>query len=84
MNFENIILEKKDGVAKIIINRPPLNILNIKTIDEMNHALAELRTDDEIKVVVITATGNRAFSAGVEVGEHLGDKLPKMGEVFHK
>lgn len=84
MNFENILLEKKDGVAKIIINRPPLNILNIETVTEMNEALAELRTDDGVKVVVITAAGDRAFSAGVEVKDHLGDKLPKMVEVFNK
>lgn len=84
MDFKNILLEKKEGVAKIIINRPPLNILNIDTINEMNQALAQLKTDDEVKVVVITATGNRAFSAGVDVKDHLGDKLPKMVEVFNK
>ena len=84
MNFENILLEKKDEVARIIINRPPLNILNLDTITEMIEALAELRTDDEVKVVVITASGNRAFSAGVEVRDHLGGKLPKMMEVFTK
>jgi cyclohexa-1,5-dienecarbonyl-CoA hydratase len=82
MNFENILLEKKDGVAKIIINRPPLNVLNITTVEEMNQALAALRTDDEVRVVVITATGNRAFSAGVDVKDHLGEKLPKMMEAF--
>lgn len=84
MNFENILLEKKEGVAKLIINRPPLNILNIDTLEEMNQALAELRTDDEVKVVVITGAGDRAFSAGVAVGDHLGEKLPKMVEVFNK
>jgi len=84
MNFENILLEKKEGVAKLIINRPPLNILNIDTLVEMNEALAELRTDDEVKVVVITGAGDRAFSAGVDVGEHLGEKLPRMVEVFNK
>jgi len=84
MNFKNILLEKKDGMAKLVINRPPLNILNIDTLEEMNQALAELRTDDEVKVVVITGAGDRAFSAGVDVGDHLGDKLPKMVEVFHK
>ena len=84
MNYKNILLEKKDGVARIIINRPPLNILNIGILEEMSYALTELRTDDEVKVVVITAVGNRAFSAGVEVGDHLGDKLPKMVEVFNK
>jgi cyclohexa-1,5-dienecarbonyl-CoA hydratase len=71
-------------VAKLIINRPPLNILDIDTIEEMNQALAELRTDEEIKVVAITGAGDRAFSAGVAVGDHLGEKLPKMVEVFHK
>jgi cyclohexa-1,5-dienecarbonyl-CoA hydratase len=84
MNFKNILLEKKDGVAKIIINKPPLNILDIDTLEEMNQALAELRTDDEVKVVVITSAGDKAFSAGVAVGDHLGEKLPKMVEVFCK
>jgi len=84
MSFKNILLEKKDGVAKLTINKPPLNILDIDTLEEMNQALAELRTDDEVKVVVITAAGDKAFSAGVAVGDHLGEKLPKMVEVFGK
>jgi len=84
MKFENILLEKREGVAKLIINRPPLNILDIDTLVEMNEALAKLRTDDEVKVVVITGAGDRAFSAGVAVGDHLGGKLPKMIEVFNK
>jgi len=84
MKFENILLEKREGVAKLIINRPPLNILDIDTLVEMNEALAELRTDDEVKVVVITGAGDRAFSAGVAVGDHLGGKLLKMIEVFNK
>jgi len=84
MKFKNILLEKKEGVAKLIINRPPLNILDIDTLEEMNQALDGLKTDDEVKVVVITGAGDRAFSAGVAVGDHLGEKLPKMVEVFHK
>jgi cyclohexa-1,5-dienecarbonyl-CoA hydratase len=84
MSFKNILLEKKEGVARLTINRPPLNILNIDTLEEMNQALAGLKTDDEVKVVVITGAGNKAFSAGVDVGDHLGEKLPKMVEVFQK
>jgi len=84
MAFKNILLKKKEGVAKIIINRPPLNILDIDTLEEMSQALAGLKTDDEVKVVAITGSGDKAFSAGVAVGDHLGDKLPKMVEVFHK
>jgi cyclohexa-1,5-dienecarbonyl-CoA hydratase len=82
MVFQNILLEKNDGVAKIVINKPPLNILDIETIEEMNRALAGLRVDDEVKVVVVTAAGTKAFSAGVEVADHIGDRLPKMVEVF--
>jgi cyclohexa-1,5-dienecarbonyl-CoA hydratase len=84
MDYKNILLEKKDGVAKLTINKPPLNILDIETLEEMNQALAALRTDDEVKVVVITGAGEKAFSAGVAVGDHLGEKLPKMVEVFHR
>jgi cyclohexa-1,5-dienecarbonyl-CoA hydratase len=84
MDYKNILVEKKDGVAKLTINKPPLNILDIDTLEEMNQALAKLRTDDEVKVVVITGAGEKAFSAGVAVGDHLGEKLPKMVEVFHR
>lgn len=84
MAFKKILLEKKDGVAKITLNLPPLNILDIPTLEEMNQALAEVKDDDEVKVVAITGSGDKAFSAGVAVGDHLGDKLPKMVEVFHK
>ncbi|MGD9117014.1 MAG: enoyl-CoA hydratase/isomerase family protein [Dehalococcoidia bacterium] len=84
MAYKNILLEKKEGAAKIIINLPPLNILDIPTLEEMSQALVELKDDDEVKVVAITGSGEKAFSAGVAVGDHLGDKLPKMVEVFHR
>jgi len=84
MAYKNILLQKKDAVAKIIINKPPLNILDIETIQEMDQALLALRGDDDVKVVVITAAGTKAFSAGVAVGDHLGDKMPRMIEVFNK
>jgi cyclohexa-1,5-dienecarbonyl-CoA hydratase len=84
MAYKNILVEKKNGVARIVINRPPLNILDIETLEEMSRALAELKTDDEVKVVAITGAGDKAFSAGVAVGDHIGDKLPRMVEVFHR
>lgn len=84
MAYKNILVEKKDGVARIIINRPPLNILDIDTLEEMSRALADLKTDDDVKVVAITGAGEKAFSAGVAVGDHIGDKLPRMVEVFNR
>ncbi|NQT31957.1 MAG: enoyl-CoA hydratase/isomerase family protein [Deltaproteobacteria bacterium] len=84
MTYKNILVEKKEGVARITINRPPLNILDIDTLEEMSQALADLRTDDEVKVVAITGAGQKAFSAGVAVGDHLGGKLARMVEVFNR
>jgi cyclohexa-1,5-dienecarbonyl-CoA hydratase len=82
MKYQEIELEKEGGVAKITINRPPLNVLTLNTIKEMNAALKELREDSEVKVVVIRGSGDRAFCAGVDVKDHLGDKLPLMLEEF--
>lgn len=85
MAYEFIILEKKDGVAKIIINRPKqYNMMSIATLAEMNSALEELEKDQDIKVITITGAGEKAFAAGVEVADHLGDKLYKMLEEFDR
>jgi len=72
---KNIIYEKDDGVAKITINRPPLNILNVETLREIAKALEDIGKDDSIKVLVITGAGEKTFSAGVEIKDHLPDKI---------
>jgi cyclohexa-1,5-dienecarbonyl-CoA hydratase len=82
MEFKNIILEKKDGIAKLILNRPPVNVIDYDTISEINTALEELRKDEATKVLLIRGAGNKAFCAGVEVKDHIGDKMPKMMREF--
>ena len=82
-NYENIIFEEKDRVAKIILNRPPLNIIDIDTINEMIDAMEVVRKSNN-KVLVITATGEKAFSAGVSVQDHLPDKVQTMIPLFGK
>ncbi|MFC2057234.1 enoyl-CoA hydratase/isomerase family protein [Chloroflexota bacterium] len=82
MEFQNITLGKKDGVAKLAINRPPVNIINHETLVEINTVLEELRKDEETKVLLIRGSGDRAFCAGVEVKEHLGEMVPKMMREF--
>ncbi len=82
MEFKNITMEKKKGIAKLTINRPPVNIINHATLVEINTALEELRRDEETKVLLIRGSGDRAFSAGVEVKEHLGQMVPKMMREF--
>jgi cyclohexa-1,5-dienecarbonyl-CoA hydratase len=84
MEFKNIILEKKEGITKIIINRPPVNVIDSDTIAEINTALEELRKDETTRVLLIRGAGNKAFCAGVEVKDHIGDKMPNMMREFGK
>jgi len=81
--LRNIVLEREDGVAKITLNHPPVNIMDIPTMREINVALESLQDDDEIKAVLFGATGN-AFCAGVDVKDHTADKVAEMVEVFHR
>jgi cyclohexa-1,5-dienecarbonyl-CoA hydratase len=83
MAFKHILTEFKDGVATLTLNRAPLNVLNIEMMEEINTYLEGLKKEKSLKLLVIQAVG-KAFSAGVDVGEHLGDLVYKMIEVFHK
>jgi len=64
MQFENILYEKKNGVAWITINRPQvMNALDIESRKEILSALLDADSDEEIRAVVLTGPGDRAFSA---------------------
>ena len=82
--FKNIVYESVDGVARIVLNRPPLNILNVETLSELIMALENAMTDETAKVVVITGAGDRAFSTGVDIKDHFPDKVNTTLKVFHK
>ena len=82
--FKNIFYETSDGVARITINRPPLNVLNTETTEEMVRALESANEDDTVMVVVITGSGDRAFCAGVDIKDHLPEKIDKTLGLFHK
>jgi cyclohexa-1,5-dienecarbonyl-CoA hydratase len=86
MPYQNITVDKKPGVAWLAINRPPANVMNYETLVEMNAALEELAKDDGTRVVLVRGAGTRAFSAGVEVKDHIGERMPltikEFGKVF--
>ena len=83
-DYQFVTYEVKDGAAWLTINRPPLNWLDIATMKEMNLALDEvLVAGPELKVLVIQAAGEKAFSVGVDVGDHTEDKVDEMIETFH-
>lgn len=81
--FQYINLESGAGLTTLTIRRPPLNVLDIPTMEEVNAALDECLAAQDLKLLVITAAGEKAFSAGVEVADHTPDKVERMIEVFH-
>src|SRR5258706_1609940 len=82
MAYENILFEKKDGIAYITFNRPKvLNALNRRTIEELRDALLEARDDSFIRVLILPGSGEKSFVAGADIGE-LAQRTPVDGKDF--
>lgn len=70
MAYENILLSTDDKIATVTINRPEsLNALNSKTIAELSDAFAKLNSDQEIRVIILTGSGEKSFVAGADIKE---------------
>ncbi len=70
MNYENLILEIKESIAQITINRPDkLNALNSLTLTELEDAIDNIKENDDVNVVIITGAGEKAFVAGADIKE---------------
>ena len=70
MNFENIVLEKRNAIAYVTVNRPKvLNALNMATMEELRAAFHDIKNDKNIRVVLFTGSGEKAFIAGADIGE---------------
>lgn len=68
--MENILIEKQENIAIVTINRPTkLNALNKATIEELHQAFKDLNNDAEVKVIVLTGSGEKAFVAGADISE---------------
>jgi enoyl-CoA hydratase len=82
MAYENILFEKKDGIAYVTFNRPKvLNALNRKTVEELREALLETRDDSSVRVLILTGAGEKSFVAGADIGE-LAQRTPVDGKDF--
>jgi enoyl-CoA hydratase/carnithine racemase len=70
MTYENILLEKKNGIAYVTINRPKvLNALNMATVEELRAVFHDIKTDEAIRVAILTGAGEKAFVAGADINE---------------
>lgn len=71
--YEDLLLEKKDGIALLQINRPKaMNSLNDAVLDQLLHAFEVLALDREVLVVVLTGAGEKSFVAGADIAEMRG------------
>ena len=68
--FENIALEMEEGIAVLTIDRPEkMNAVNNATVEEIDQALAEIEKQPDVRVLVLTGSGNKAFVAGADIRE---------------
>ncbi|TRZ45945.1 enoyl-CoA hydratase/isomerase family protein [Robertkochia solimangrovi] len=70
MEYQNLLVEIENHIALLTINRPEkLNALNRETISELHQALKALNEDDEVRVIIMTGAGTKAFVAGADIAE---------------
>jgi enoyl-CoA hydratase/carnithine racemase len=85
MNFENILFEKKGSIAYVTINRPKvLNALNMATMEELRTAFTAIKNDREIRVALMSGSGEKAFIAGADIGELAKNDAVSAKEYTHR
>ncbi|MGB5363631.1 MAG: enoyl-CoA hydratase-related protein [Aureibaculum sp.] len=87
MKYDNISVKKDENIISITINRPSkLNALNRATIKELHDAFDKAEDDEDIRVIILTGSGEKAFVAGADISEFAdfnvkeGSKLAKKGQ----
>jgi len=82
MAYDNILYEVNAQVARITFNRPQvLNALNTQTVIELGDALNAARTDDAVRVLILTGAGEKSFVAGADINE-LAERTPVDGKEY--
>jgi enoyl-CoA hydratase/carnithine racemase len=77
MTYEAICYELADGIATITLNRPAVhNAMNERMREELTACFGELVRSEDARVVVVTGTGERAFSAGADIREFVAPQVP--------
>ena len=84
MAYENLLYEKREKIGTITFNRPKvLNALNRKTMEELGEILASAYDDGEVRVLILTGAGDKAFIAGADINE-LAQRTPVDGKEFSR
>ena len=78
MEYKNLLVEASEGIALVTINRPKsLNALNSETLAELNDCFKALEADDDVKVVILTGSGEKSFVAGADISEMVNATAPE-------
>ncbi len=81
-NYNNLLVELENGIAVVTINRPKsLNALNSETLAELGDIAAEIEKSKEVKVVILTGAGQKAFVAGADISEMV-NATPQEGRAM--
>src|SRR5882672_5441150 len=85
MDLTNVKLEKKNQIAYVTIDRPKvLNALNMATMQELWQVFSELKDDKQIRVVILTGGGEKAFVAGADINELAKNNAVEAKAYTHK
>jgi enoyl-CoA hydratase/carnithine racemase len=85
MNYENILFEKKGPIGYVTVNRPKvLNALNMATMEELRSAFHDLKSDRDVRVVLLTGAGEKAFIAGADISELARNDAVAAKEYTHR
>src|SRR5580704_16257125 len=80
--FSRISFHLEPPIARIVLNNPPVNVIDIPMMDDLAEALNEIETQPDIAILIVSGS-QRAFSAGVDVAAHTPDKVEQMLNKFH-
>jgi cyclohexa-1,5-dienecarbonyl-CoA hydratase len=79
-----VLYSRRDRIGELTLNQPPLNILDIETLEELGRRLDELASDDQLQLLWLRAAGEAAFSAGSAVQDHTPERARSMLTTFHR
>lgn len=83
LQYKDFQCKEKEGAFFLTINRPPLNILTISSLQELSTILDALKMRNDILTIVLSGTGDKAFSAGLEIQEYTPEKIGELILSYH-
>ena len=80
---QHVFLDIEHRVAELTLDRPPLNVLDLATLDQLGAAIVEVSARRDLHMLILRGGGMRAFCAGVAIEDHTAEKIPAMLGGFH-